>query len=156
TGRRGRLLAAGFVLAGGLTAIAPGMASAATAAPCVAMTGVPLARPSTGGSGLYGVAVRGPWDASALGVARSARGSQAPSLILHWDGARWTQVPSPNPGSVQDLLFGVAATSASNAWAVGFSESGGADSDQTLIERWDGSSWTQVPSPNPGTQNRLF
>jgi len=39
-------------------------------------------------------------------------------LILHWDGTAWTQVPSPNPAR-DNVLTGVAATSASNAWAVG-------------------------------------
>jgi hypothetical protein len=41
------------------------------------------------------------------------------------------------------VLNGVAATSAGNAWAVG--SAGG----KTLIERWNGTAWTQVPSPGP-------
>jgi hypothetical protein len=69
------------------------------------------------------------------------------TLILHWDGAAWTQVPSPSPGSSSDL-FGVGATSPANAWAVGSTLQGGVD--QTLILRWDGAAWTQVPSPSPG------
>ena len=40
------------------------------------------------------------------------------TLILHWDGTAWTQVPSPNPNS-DSYLSGVAATSPANAWAVG-------------------------------------
>jgi hypothetical protein len=31
----------------------------------------------------------------------------------------WTQVPSPNPSSISNLLNGVWASSASNIWAVG-------------------------------------
>ena len=42
----------------------------------------------------------------------------------------------------------MAATSASDAWAVGYYYSGTAD--QSLILHWDGTSWTQVTSPNPG------
>ncbi len=41
-------------------------------------------------------------------------------------------------------LRGVAATSASNAWAVGSS-----DSDGTLIAAWNGKTWKRVPSPSP-------
>jgi hypothetical protein len=74
--------------------------------------------------------------------------NQSLNLILHWDGTTWTQVPSPNPGGFLNELNGVHATSASDAWAVGIAEnnSGG---PQTLIEHWDGTAWTQVPSPSP-------
>jgi hypothetical protein len=41
------------------------------------------------------------------------------------------------------MLAGVAATSASDAWAVGSGGSG------ALIEHWDGTSWAQVPAPAP-------
>ena len=47
------------------------------------------------------------------------RGAGSLTLIEHWNGTAWTQVPSPNP-SGDNVLDGVAATSASNAWAVGF------------------------------------
>jgi hypothetical protein len=48
-----------------------------------------------------------------------------------------------SPGTY-DSLAGVAAISARNAWAVGFTSSTGT---QALIVHWDGSAWTQVPSP---------
>src|SRR5262245_59206167 len=44
------------------------------------------------------------------------------TLIAHWGGTRWRQVPSPNPASGPagiNVLYGVAALSASDAWAVG-------------------------------------
>jgi hypothetical protein len=41
-------------------------------------------------------------------------------------------------------LFGVAATSARHAWSVGQSLSG-----KSIILRWNGSAWSQVPSPTP-------
>ena len=42
-------------------------------------------------------------------------------LILRWIGTAWKQMPSPNvlPARDDDILYRVAATSASNAWAVG-------------------------------------
>ncbi len=70
------------------------------------------------------------------------------SMTLHWNGSSWKQVPSPNPGSQGTFLYGVRATSASSAWAVGSDFNGTAD--KTLIVRWDGSAWKQVTTPNPG------
>ncbi len=41
------------------------------------------------------------------------------SLILHWNGTKWAQIASPNPSSSRDFLNAVAASSATDAWAVG-------------------------------------
>jgi hypothetical protein len=50
-------------------------------------------------------------------------------------------------------LDGVAATSATNAWAVGYysqhTDLGTQMHTRTLIEHWNGTAWTQVPSPSP-------
>jgi hypothetical protein len=61
---------------------------------------------------------------------------------------RWTLVASPRPGT-QSSLADVAALSPTDAWAVGtwVEDSGGPY--KTLIEHWDGSGWSVVPSPNP-------
>jgi hypothetical protein len=74
------------------------------------------------------------------------------TLIKHWDGARWTIVPNPDPGgSSQDNdLWGVAAVATGDVWAVGGVGSflnPGASSPLAL--HWDGSSWTQVSVPAP-------
>jgi hypothetical protein len=78
------------------------------------------------------------------------------ALIESWDGHDWNTVDNPQPGSSRDLLFGVSADSPSDVWAVGDQQS----SDgvfQTLVEHWDGSAWSVVPSPNPGaTGNHLY
>jgi hypothetical protein len=62
------------------------------------------------------------------------------SMILHWNGTAWSQVPSPNNGST--YLYDVASVSASDAWAVGYGSSGGA-----FVTRWDGTAWTAAPAP---------
>ena len=41
------------------------------------------------------------------------------TFIEHWNGQRWAVQPSPSVGVSANSLFGVAATSAANAWAVG-------------------------------------
>src|SRR5205085_938825 len=71
------------------------------------------------------------------------------TLTEHWDGSKWTIVPSPNgSGGFENVLTGVAAVSGSQVWAVGFS--GGGAPQQTLAEVWNGQGWSVVPSPNPG------
>ena len=72
------------------------------------------------------------------------------TLIEHWDGFSWQVVPSPNVGSDINFLYGVAALSANNVWAVGFYRNG---SLRTLIEHWDGTQWSVVPSPNVGAND---
>ena len=68
----------------------------------------------------------------------------------------WKQAVSPDPGGQrQDVrLFGVTATSAGNAWAVGniFSDAG----DRAIVLHWNGSQWASVTIPNPGQGNDLF
>ena len=53
-------------------------------------------------------------------------------------------MPSPAPAG-GGSLEAVAATSASNAWAVGLTDS----THKALIERWNGTVWKQVPTPTP-------
>jgi hypothetical protein len=69
-------------------------------------------------------------------------------LILHWNGTTWQQVPSPSPayGQYGNSLAAVAATSATNAWAVGCTD-GCPVGGTPAIERWDGTSWSQVAPP---------
>jgi hypothetical protein len=75
--------------------------------------------------------------------------SRLDTLIEHYDGGLWTVVSSPNPGS-GDVLYGVSATSATDAWAVGRKLGDGFGASTTLIEHWDGTAWTTVRSPNAG------
>jgi hypothetical protein len=73
------------------------------------------------------------------------------TLSVHWDGLAWTLVETPNVGEeTGDWLYGVAAVSPSEAWAVGYT-AGRWDTytSTTLVEHWTGSAWSVVPSPNP-------
>jgi hypothetical protein len=67
-------------------------------------------------------------------------------LTMHWDGATWSIVPSPNGGNLGELQ-GVAAISTDDVWAVGGSDNG------ALTMHWDGSNWTVVPNPGPSTSS---
>jgi hypothetical protein len=105
---------------------------------------------------LYGVVATSSSNAWAVGDYHNGTGSQ--TLILHWNGTKWKRQTSPNPGGSSNLndLFGVAATSKSNAWAVGDYTSG--TGEKTLILHWNGTAWKKVPSPNvsSATANLLY
>jgi len=76
-------------------------------------------------------------------------GTVSKTLIRHWDGAVWDEMPGPNQGgSHGSFLVGVSALSSTDAWAVGHYGSP-AGIDETLIGRWDGVGWDAVSSPNP-------
>jgi hypothetical protein len=112
--------------------------------------------PSAGPSGLAAVAATSAHGAWAVGT-RGPSG-RFRTLTEHWDGHAWKIVASPNPAagaSPTDALTGVAATSATNAWAAGFYEKT-TTSFRTLAEHWDGTRWTVVPSPNSGVGENAF
>src|SRR5207253_591293 len=76
------------------------------------------------------------------------------TLTEHWDGTSWLIVPSAmTNGTLYDELRAVTCASSSDCWAVGFYYNG--SDDQTLIEHWDGISWSIVSSPNDGTTHLL-
>src|SRR5579885_210603 len=63
--------------------------------------------------------------------------------------ASWQVVSSPDPGTTDNSLNGVAAVNASDIWTVGSYQNGSSPS-QTLIEQWNGTSWQVVSSPDVG------
>ncbi len=69
------------------------------------------------------------------------------TLTEHWDGTSWSIIPSPNVGSVGDILSGVVAVSANDVWAVGDATVNFSTS-QTLIEHWNGTRWKVISSPS--------
>jgi hypothetical protein len=111
-----------------------------------------VASPGTGGgpSILLAVSATSATDVWAVGDASPAAGGPATAtLIEHWNGTGWTRVASPSPSPATDVLPSVSADSPTDAWAAGDSQDSGAAS-QTLIEHWNGTSWAQVTSPDPG------
>jgi hypothetical protein len=78
-------------------------------------------------------------------------GTENRTLIERWDGAAWRIEPSPNTNKRLNSLKGVDAFSPTDAWAVGNSSSGSGLDQTTLVMRWNGGSWTILPSPSPGT-----
>jgi hypothetical protein len=97
---------------------------------------------------LEGVTAVSPSLAWAVGLKYGAAGISR-TLIEKWDGTSWTGVPSPNFGHTFNQLIGVAASDATHAFAVG-ERNNPNDRVRTLIEQFDGTSWSVVPSPNRG------
>ena len=114
------------------------------------------------GTGTYGnqlnaVAVVSASDVWAVGFSPHPSGTPQylrQTLVEHWNGKSWSVVPSPNPaGKTWVVLNGVAAISANDVWAVGHSGDPSSIPLQTLTEHWNGTSWSIIPSPSPGTYN---
>ncbi len=102
---------------------------------------------------LYGVSCTSSTSCTAVGYA--VNGTVYQTLAEEWDGTAWSIVPSPDPGTGQyDLFYGVSCTSATACTAVGAAE--GSTVFQTLVETWDGSSWSIVPSPDTSTSRQNF
>jgi hypothetical protein len=78
------------------------------------------------------------------------------TLIEHWDGSSWQVIPSPNPGSNGNILYGVADVADNDVWAVG----GQQDANgiwHPLAEHWNGSIWSVASTPDPnGGGNLLY
>src|SRR5205823_13678772 len=51
-----------------------------------------------------------------------------------------------------NVLWDVAAISPNDVWAVGYYSNG----TITLVEHWDGTQWSIVPSPNPGDSDNYL
>jgi hypothetical protein len=79
-------------------------------------------------------------------------------LIEHYDGSSWTIVTSPFPApSDYNALYGICVLSDHDAWAVGYAnENTHSQNGEALIEHWDGSRWTMVDSPIPGSATLLL
>jgi hypothetical protein len=113
---------------------------------------------------LTGVSADAVNDAWAVGwVSPLTSGSNEP-LAIHWNGTNWVSAATPHVGQGANELNAVVALAPNDVWAVGFSTPHAPPQQSatlTLIEHFDGTSWSVVPSPNVGPHslsqsNRLF
>jgi hypothetical protein len=115
---------------------------------------VPSPNVDPGGNNLNAIAVVSANDVWAVGYYYDPA-SENQALILHWNGNMWSVVPTPDPGMTLNHLTGVAAVSANDVWAVGYSVADNRYDLHTLVLHWDGSIWSVTPSPDMGT-NRSY
>jgi hypothetical protein len=78
------------------------------------------------------------------------------AMAEHFDGSSWTEFPLPNVGPNENSLLGVSDLPSGKAWAVGY-DVNAEYRQKTLVEHYDGTTWSVVPSPSPGgRQNILY
>jgi hypothetical protein len=112
---------------------------------------------------LFGASADATNDVWAVGF-NGPENDDSKTLALHYDGASWTQPITPSVGSGANQLNGVVALAPNDVWAAGFSTPSAPPTQAatlTLIEHFDGATWSVVPSPNVGPDsiyqsNRLF
>ncbi len=90
-----------------------------------------------------------------LAVGNYQTSSVQKTLAEHWNGTSWATVYTPNPtGATSATLNGVTCSGATNCFAVG--EYATSSASKTLIERWNGTSWSISASPNPAGATSVF
>jgi hypothetical protein len=116
--------------------------------------------PSTVSNLLYGVTAVSATDVWAAGT-ETPGASTVPSttLVLHWNGKKWSRVHSPTASKASTTLYGVSAASATDVWAVGNDCIGcgapGITAD-TFTMHWNGKRWSRVASPSPNAGNNIL
>jgi hypothetical protein len=97
------------------------------------------------------VSVAAPDDVWVVGYHIAVFGFDQPyqTSSWHYDGSAWKLVDAPDMNLENNYLRGVVAVPGKGAFAVGFWDTG--TQLLTLTERWNGSAWTVVPSPNRST-----
>ena len=105
----------------------------------------------------HAIAAIAPDDIWAVGLKFNQAAERPPHVATvseHWNGNSWTEFPTPSPSANSNALLGVDALSRTDVWAVGYTGQGGtegATAFKTLAERWNGTRWNLVQSPNVGT-----
>jgi hypothetical protein len=84
------------------------------------------------------------WAVGSYGSVMDGTGTVL-DLALHWNGKKWSQVSTPEPGGTangdQDELLSIRCASAHRCVAVGYQQKGtGPERNQAL--RWNGTSWS--------------
>ncbi len=108
----------------------------------------------SGGNGAYftGVSCTGPAFCAAVGV--QYPGTFQQNFAEVWNGTAWSVSTTPDRStSANGLLSGVSCVSPTYCLAVG--GDGAHGTGETVIERWDGASWTLVPDAQSSLQPEL-
>jgi hypothetical protein len=110
------------------------------------------------GGELGGIDARTATDVWAVGSYLNHQGINQP-LAEHWNGVKWTVVPTPAPepqgAPPNGGLSAVHALSATNVWAVG-SYLDDAALPQPFTEHYNGSTWSIVSTPDLGADESVL
>ena len=96
---------------------------------------------------LYGVEVVSRNDAWAVGSSGTAVQTY---ILMQWNGTSWSLVDGPPVSN--SSLSSVKALSTNDVWAVGSKDiDNNANTSSTFTLHWDGTTWSEIPSPNGTT-----
>ena len=95
---------------------------------------------------LWGVWCPGAAGCWAVGSAARRVDAARRPLAEHWNGRKWSVVPTRAAGGFSDLL-GVFCRRDTNCWAVG---AGGSAAGGGLAEHWNGRKWSVAATPSTG------
>jgi len=126
-----------------------------TGAQALTWSSVPSPNRGTGNNLLDGVSCISAIACTAVGYSTASSGALR-TLVESWDGTHWSVVPSLSVGTGGNDLYGVSCVSATACAAAGFYHIAGRNIQKTLTESWDGTSWSVVPSPNPGNPHAFL
>jgi hypothetical protein len=116
-----------------------------------------VAASSANGSQLNGVACSSTTWCAAVGD--DYNGSTDTAIAMTWNGTTWAAAPSTStPSSPNSYLESVSCTGPTFCAATGngYVVADNGNSYTTLMEIWNGSSWSVTPSPNLGTDQGNF
>jgi hypothetical protein len=150
-----------YAIGGGLGSASTGLVAQWNGTTWTRLT---VPQPSTDGlaSNLDAISADGPNDVWIVGTYTdeiSPTFFPTETYSLHWNGTAWSVVPMPLVGSSNVNAFfhfnAIKANSPTDVWAVGDQGIAGTNSGSTLIEHWNGTAWSIVPSPAPGLGSDL-
>jgi hypothetical protein len=121
-----------------------------------AWTRMSVPTPTTTGSQFAGVKAFSGSDVWAVGFVGSSTSRQ--SLAMHFNGTTWSQSATPSPGTKDNFVTAVDGAASNDVWAVGYLRNLPYGNRIRLpwIMHWNGSSWTQVPSPSTGAGESTY
>ena len=170
-------LAAGCSSASSVRTLSPSAAPSASpsgggsAAPCAPTWQLSAALVPSGAAAantqLAGVAAISATDVWAVGSSATSETAAPTTFTEHWNGTAWSIVKSPDASNAAtlggDQLTAVTAVSADDVWAVGYvgttvlnyasTAQLSAAQVQTLIEHWNGTSWSIVDAPDVASRD---
>jgi hypothetical protein len=95
------------------------------------------------------VTTRSPSRATLTGIAAVSGVLMTVALASPADAATsWRVLSTPDGGTIANELYGTAALSPTSAWAVGSWYDGNRAAPRTMVQRWNGTAWSIVGSPN--------
>jgi hypothetical protein len=109
-------------------------------------TVVPSPDPARARDLLFAVKAVGPNDVWADGYREDTADGTFSTLVEHWDGRRWSVVPSPNPAPNGNELFGIAGSDPHHVYVVG-QQLGTGFPSLALAMRWNGRRWRVLRTP---------